>query len=175
MRVDHGIITFELERCWNCLQGHPGKVAGRQPCPACKGTGNGKRGGPRGCKECSGFGTAPDFENLLECGSCEGTGKQMETETSTIPAEIVRTLPVLVVRENRGSTWLEEYLPVGCLFSSIDYGRTWAMEDEAVIATAREAMNYTQACKVASGGVLCDRLCILLHRQGYSVRAVFDK
>jgi hypothetical protein len=172
MKVIDGTVVFEERQCSSCLHDTPGQIAGKQPCATCSGTGKGKRGKVGGCQSCHGYQTQPDFDNLVPCPRCQETGLVAETITDTIPSEIVRSLPVVVIREDRRATWNEQYLGLGSLWSTIDYGRSWQLPDAEVIAQARESMTFVQACKVAPDGILCQALCILLHRQGYTLTAV---
>jgi hypothetical protein len=152
-----------------------GKIAGKKACSECEGTGKGKRGKDRGCKKCYGFTTEPDFVNLIVCPTCQGEDRIAEIDTDPLADEDFRSLPFRVVREDRGSTWLEEYLPLGSCWSSIDYGRSWQLSDEELIAQVKAAASNVQACKVSRDGRLCDEVLIILHRQGYRVDAVFAK
>ncbi len=176
MRIEAGRIVLGERHCHCHHFPHgAGKAAGKKACAECGGTGQGKRGKDRGCKKCYGFTTEPDFVNLIECPTCLGTDNVPETETDTLPIEAFRSLPFRVIREERGSTWLEEYLPIGSCWSSIDYGRSWPLSDEEVIEQVKASASYIQACKVSRDGRVCDEVLIILHRQGYRVDAAFAK
>lgn len=165
----------------NCICNHPaapcpaGRVAGRQACSECKGTGNGKRGGKGGCRKCHGFGTQPDFVNHVECGSCEGTGIVPETIYDGLPTEIWAGLDFRVFRTDRQQTWNEQWLGIGYCWTSTDYGRAWAGTDEALLEYVRNERCRVQACKVArEDGTLCDFVAIAIMPHGYTVHGVFS-
>ncbi len=175
MQVIEGRVVLGERACRCCHSFPAGKAAGKKPCEACSGTGRGKRGKEGGCKECYGSKTRPDFVNLITCDYCEGAGVVAETECDNIGSADYQAIPVQVVREDRGSTWAEEYLPFGCVYSVIDYGRSWPLTDEAIIEKMHAEANYVQVCKVSRDLVIADAILILVHRQGYTVKAAFGK
>jgi len=86
-----------------------------------------------------------------------------------------------VNRADRGITWNESFLGVGCVWSSCDYGRAAAMSDEGVIAKIKEYDSAVQAisfcCPVEGSsrvGLVADYIGIFISREGYSVRPVFN-
>lgn len=118
---------------------------------------------------------------LVTCGSCNGTGILQENycDSLTLPVDF----PVKVVRLNRGNTFNENYLAIGCLYSATDYGRAAKMTDEEIINEIRNADYHTkngcietQAVKVVKSKedlTLCDFIMVAVTRDGYSVRAGF--
>ena len=191
---------LELERtdCRACDMPREGVLQGQAPvfafvqCPKCHGTG--KRGSGR-CRECNdrdGYyprgrrpGSVVDYRTVastVPCGSCGGdyAGADSETFCDHAPDSVVSGLPLLVVRQDRGSSWNEEYLGHGCLWSSVDYGAAWSTSDEDVLARVRESLYGVQAVKMVSKygredlrARVCDYLAVIVTRNGYSVRAAF--
>jgi hypothetical protein len=172
MKIQEGRIVFETTRCHSCLFGNPGKVAGKNPCSECQGTGKGKRGKVGGCNKCYGYRTEPDFVNLKECSVCSGSGRVPETITDCIPDEIVKSLPLEIIRTDRRATWQEEYLPIGLLYSCIDYGTLASLDDTRAIEKVRAELHSVQACKVVQDDRLCHALQVIVRTNGYAVQAV---
>jgi hypothetical protein len=102
----------------------------------------------------------------------------MEDRHHPIPravmAELLERVPVLVERRDRGATWNEEYVGLGCICSVTDYGRSAEMGDAELIALARERIaRGAQACHVVDDADrLPDAIIVAAHRSGYSVRAL---
>jgi len=110
------------------------------------------------------------------CPSCGGTGRRNESLCGTYTtAELWRSLPFRVYRQDRAISWNESFLGYGCVYSCADYGRAWAAEDSATLAAVREGDGRHQLIKVVreSDMRLCDHIGIFLNRGGYSVRAVW--
>lgn len=64
----------------------------------------------------------PDFENRVDCFSCTGTGQVPENICDTVPGEWWKALEFKVYRSDRGQTYNEYLLGMGCVYSSTDYG-----------------------------------------------------
>jgi len=174
-------LTRDLTDCDRC-RFTPGTVATEKPCPKCEGTGNGPRGGARGCRMCHGFGKAYDQEHRSTCPKCHGAPQRVELESWTdhAPAEAVGAMQLRVARQDRDTSWNEQYLGLGCLWSSTDYGKAWDRTDIEVLSDVREQLlnGRTQASKLLA--VEYDRdaltlpivrgLVVVVSRNGYSVR-----
>ena len=164
-----------------------GIEAGPIRCIVCHGTGQGKRGGRNGCKTCHGFGRIYSREyNPVTCKRCNGTAKLREDWTDRISQEAVEALceNVVVYRTDRRNNWNENYLGMGSIYTSQDYGRAWEGTDEAIKRSVVKDLQWIQACKVmeASWGYANSRdsvrlakgLLIEVRRDGYSVNPLFE-
>jgi hypothetical protein len=158
-----------------------GTQNGRKDCPTCKGTGNGPRGGARKCRPCMGSGWLTDPDNPVTHDRCGGAWEAFEDESlyDFVDGDIVRLLPVVVRRLNRGQSFLEAYIGVG-LYSATDYGRAWdSDDDEALIAKVREDYFTVQGTKIARKTAdphiaeMCNHILIDVHPNGYNVVGVF--
>lgn len=176
MRIANGALILETRPC-HCVWGPtgPGTQAGRKPCQSCGGTGRGKRGAERGCKSCYGFGTSPDFEKPVTCGNCGGSGNVPESNCDPISTADFLSIPMRVIRQDRGQSWNEAHLAVGYLWTCTDYGRAWAGTDEDLLSKIRGTDSPSvQASKVCNEeGAVCSYIAVLVHPQGYSLRACF--
>jgi hypothetical protein len=174
-------LTLDFKTC-TCCYGR-GDLPTRTSCRACKGTGNGPRGGRGGCRQCHGNGRAYDHDLRIVCKNCGGEPerKSKETWTDTAPVEAVMSMSLIVIRQDRGGSWNENFLGLGCLWSSVDYGERWKRDDdtpllEEIVEKLRN--DRTQACKIiasdydrnAPTAPVARGLAILLHRNGYSLR-----
>ncbi len=172
MRIENGQLVLGRKDCY-CQDGtRPSKIA----CPACKGTGKGKRGGKGGCRPCYGMGHKWDHDNPVVCPACQGAyaGHEEETRYDSLPDSEWQALPFRVIRQNRGMTLNEQHLGAGTVYSCVDYGRSWATADDAIIAEAR-AHRSVQACKVTlDSGEVCREVVIQVTPGGYAVRANFS-
>jgi len=161
-------------------------------CAKCKGTG--KRGNGK-CRACTSYSFDPrpagkvwDYSNvasLKPCPACKGDWQRatLESFCDKAPAEVIDALPIRVYRQDRSNSWNEEHLGLGCLWSCTDYGRTAAGNDAEAIEEVRAglAKHTTQATKIvkrfgrdATVAQVADALAIVITRNGYSVRAVFE-
>jgi len=173
MKLENGKLVMERKDCHWCDQG---KRPGKAKCGTCDGTGKGKRGKVRGCRTCYGNKTVPDFNNTVACDLCGGSwqGSQEETLYDYLPESVWQGLAFKVYRNAVPMTFNEQYVGVGCVFSSTDYGDAWKGTDEAVIAEVKEHTSH-QACKVArEDGTLCNHVGIFVMPGGYAVRAVWE-
>lgn len=178
MKLVDGKLVLEPKDCSACRHypWGPGKQAGKMPCHVCDGTGRGKRGKPQGCRQCFGYGTEPDFDNLVPCAVCKGNYRNAEVEswTDRVPDEVLAALPIRVDRSPRRMSAIETVLGAG-LGSCVDYGRAWVKSDAKVIASLslrHLCLRYVQACNIVRSKddlTLCDGLVVALTPQGYSV------
>ena len=113
---------------------------------------------------------------IVTCSGCGGAGKVEENycDTLTLP----ENFPIRVQRVGRGNTFNENYLGMGCLYSSMDYGEAAKKTDKEVEALVRANRStlQTQAVKVVKSKdnlTLCDFLLVNVTANGYSVRAGF--
>jgi hypothetical protein len=172
-------LTLDVKQCTRC--GGRGDQPTHITCPRCNGTQRGPRGGRGGCG-CYG-GKVWDHENRVTCDNCHGNpdGASRETWTDAAPVEAVMSMSLIVIRQDRGGSWNESYLGLGCLWSSVDYGERWEREDDTpLLEEIVEQLRHdrTQACKIIASDYDRDAptaqvargLAILLHRNGYSVR-----
>jgi len=175
MRIENGQMVLEQEKCWCCEDGTE-EVRVRRACETCKGTGRGKRGGWQGCKGgCHGLGYQwYSTHERTSCHKCKGSTFVDEDVYSTrIPENIWRELPFKVHRVNRGMTWEESYLGVGC-FSVTDYGTAWNSDDDHVIESVKRDRGV-QACKIVNSRddlTVADEIAIIVTRGGYTVVGV---
>jgi hypothetical protein len=181
-------LTLESTDCRNCSGGRAG--AGRQfarkTCLDCGGSGKGKRGKRGGCNKCIGQGTVIDFDNTVLCPVCQGDFQDASFENwcDTAPSAAMATLEVQVVRQNRETTWNEQFLGVNCFWSCTDYGTQWdkgeAGDRELAVSVYNELCNSrVQAVKLwprsqydskATTMPMPERAYVIVSRSGYSVR-----
>jgi hypothetical protein len=171
MKIENGKVVFGRKACTNCNEG---QVASRLQCEECKGTGNGKRGGRGSCKRCYGAGKRYSWDAPQTCQQCQGKYQEHseENECDSLPAGAFASLTFKVYRSARPLTWGEEHIGIGCVFSCTDYGRANDKDDDSLIADVK-ARGSVQACKVSRAGVLCDHVAIIVHQNGYTVKAVY--
>lgn len=126
-------ITLGRKDCTQCSIGEPGRVPTRLDCLTCGGTGNGPRGGKGRCRKCFGFGNRYEQAVTETCPRCEGNfeGREEENYCDTAPLEAIQDMPIKVVLIDRDSTWNEQYLGMGAIWSTTDYGREY---DKALFA-----------------------------------------
>ncbi len=148
-------LVMEHHKCYRCA-GSGERPTVTVPCPKCEGTGKGPRGGRRGCKECNGSGNEylypADLGIFLpgSCSQCGGSGQLPDTLYDTLPKDVWHSMDFRVVRTNRASGFMEQYIGVGC-YSSTDYGDAWESNDnQALIQKVRDdRLSTPQAIKVA--------------------------
>ena len=112
------------------------------------------------------------------CSDCNGDYENFSLEqwTDNVPVEVVSLLPIEVLRSDRKHTILEHVIGAG-LFSCTDYGRSWDLSDENLIASVREEIlnRPPQLCKIVRSKddlTLRDKIVIFTSRNGYSVLAI---
>lgn len=207
MHFDGISLTLERKDCTACAgssrraevpRGYQ-PVFGFRKCGKCNGTG---RRGSGKCRECNGdyqrsrrqydanaapAGFVTDYDTvarLEQCPKCHGAWEAAEWENFTdyAPQLASASLPLRIVRQDRGASWNESYLGIGCLWSVVDYGAAWAMSDEDLESkVAADLYNRrVQACKIVAPysredkeAALCDYVAVVVTRGGYSLRAVF--
>jgi len=195
---DSRTLTLERVDCRTCRSTRSDVPQGTRavfatiPCPKCKGTG---RRGNGQCRECKPYTFQPgrpagqviDYQTvaaLEPCPTCDGhpISAGLENFTDNAPPEAIAALPLNVVRQERGNSWNESHLALGCLWSCTDYGRANGMTDAQVAQSIRDdkALQRVQACKVVApyqrgdtSARLADSLAIIVTRNGYSVRAAW--
>jgi hypothetical protein len=100
----------------------------------------------------------------------------LETRYDYLPKDILETIPLLLVRQDRGATFNESLLGLGCLWSSIDYGRAWKTPEDQFLTQVRQEIDKhgsVQACHVVDGqDQLPPAIGVFVHRDGYSLRAM---
>lgn len=174
-------LTLDFKDCTRCYGKGDGPT--RIDCPTCKGTGKGARGGRGGCRNCHGNGQAYDHDLRVVCPHCGGApaSKSRETWTDTAPIDAVMSMSLVVMRQDRGGSFNEGFLGLGCLWSCTDYGERWKREDDTPLLeeiAGKLRTDRTQACKIIAGErdrdtetmPLAAGLVIVLHRDGYSLR-----
>ena len=176
MRIENGKPTYELRQCPSC--GGKGTIKPMHTCPRDR---QAQRGKP--CPYCGAttkwhhswqYNLSADMAKDRVCGHCQGTTKVMETRYDYMPAEITQAHPILVVRSNRGITWNEAHLGLGCLWSSVDYGVHQKMSDEDLVEKVRGNMKSVQACHVVNDqDQLPPFIAVGCSDQGYSVRSAW--
>ena len=148
-------LVMGTHKCHSCA-GSGERPTVTVPCPKCEGTGKGPRGGRRGCRKCNGFGNEylnpADLHIFLpgSCKQCGGSGQLPDDLYDTLPKDLWQSMDFRVVRTNRGSGFMEQYIGVGC-YSSTDYGDAWESNDSpALIRKVRDdRLGTPQAIKVA--------------------------
>lgn len=172
MRVEDGKLIYESRTCGTC--DGTGRYRGNHPCPRYD---RPQKGQP--CPFCGsttryGHHYLPDAEDMV-CPRCQRTLQEPETRCDYLPQEVLASIPIVVVHSNRAITWNESYLGVGCLWSTVDYGRHKTMTDEQLVAEVRDGRHSSvQATAVVDDQ---DRLppfiAICCSDQGYSVRSAW--
>jgi hypothetical protein len=165
----------------HCRACRKGKVPTKLKCPRCAGSGDGPRGGRNGCTRCYGNGHVYDHDNLSTCGECGGEyhDKDMERWTDHVPTRFCELVPIRVIRVDRDNTWNESHLGFGTLWSAMDYGKAFTMDDEDLLdAVRRELIAHPpQGSKVTVEGddplqrKVASGLVIAVTRTGYALRA----
>ena len=69
--------------------------------------------------------------------------------TDSLPTGALANIPAVVVRIDRESSWNEQYIGLGTIFSVTDYGDAWSTPDDVMLAKWSEKDERPQACKVA--------------------------
>lgn len=179
MKVQDGKLVYETKPCW-CAEGErPGqvqeyrrckyydqKVKGRFPadhCPDCDAT--------RQHSHLYSISTG----QWKACDRCNGTLRLPEGRTDYMPQEIVAAIPLKVFRLNRGMTFNESLLGMGCLWSCQDYGRAWSSQDSVTLKHVQEELqnHSAQACAVVDEeDRLPQAIGIFVNIGGYSVRSL---
>jgi hypothetical protein len=113
------------------------------------------------------------------CYICNGTAIVPEDRFDYLPAEILSTIPLQVIRLSRGMTFNESLLGMGCVWACQDYGKTWDMTDRDILAMLRvelDKRSSVQACTVVDkGDALAGAIGIFVNRGGYSLRTLTPK
>jgi len=170
MEVLNGVVVLGDRACFRC-QGNKETML-RKPCPN-----YGKVTNRRPCAHCAS--TRKDGHAYLDigvgtCPDCKGVGTRPETMSDYLPVEVWAGMRFVVYRENRAATWNEQYLGSGCVYSTVDYGRSRDMTDEALAEEVRTNKQSAQASTICDrDGRLADHIGIFTNRSGFSVRPVF--
>ena len=115
-----------------------------------------------------------DTGNMKDC-HCDD-GRLKEDRYSSVPKSIVDSLEIRVYRSDRPTTWNEQYLGLGCVFSTNDYGAYKSISDAELIDQVRASGSYIQATKLVDNeDKFCHHLGIFTSQQGYSVKAVWGE
>lgn len=177
MEVQGGKLIYEDKTCLCTETGCPGQMGVQRPCKYMGRAVKGKFSGGQ-CPDCgatrkiSHSWCLPTGKFII-CPLCKGTQRVEETRYDNLLYSILRTIPLVVVRQQRSSTFNEAWLGIGCLYSSQDYGRSWKSSDEDVLIKVRASLQHgIQACHVVDeSDLLPEAIVILVHRDGYSVRS----
>lgn len=181
-------LTLEAIDCRYCTGGRAGagRSFARKPCPVCGGTGNGKRGKRGGCHQCFGNGTVLDFNSTVPCPACHGDYQDASFENwcDAAPSAAMATLEVQVVRQDRETTWNEQFLGANCFWSCTDYGTQWEAGEAGDNALAVKVYNELTSSRVQTLNLwprdqhdpkaitmpMPERVYVIVSRSGYSVR-----
>ncbi len=107
------------------------------------------------------------------CQQCNGSKLIAETRFDTMPMALFASIPMKVYPSDRGISFNEAYLGIGCVWSCQDYGEHKKLSHEELIAKLREPGHSVQACKVVNIDLeFCDHIGIFTNEQGYSLRPV---
>jgi len=195
INADH-TVSLELEPCHWCANNNlpKGMMPGRKTCPDCHGTRRGKRGGKDKCQTCFSFGDdrgkVADRDHPVTCSACGGTATEKETiyshVTDAFLAEMYRIVPIRFVLQNRGITFNEAWLGLGCLYGCGDYGAAWkgmetdrAATESKIVAEIHknrgQLLNYAREDKNSGRIDLCKAVYVLVHRGGYSARPSYTE
>lgn len=117
---------------------------------------------------------------VVTCGSCEGSLEVPENYCDNIDGEtLLQYVSVRVIRNtNIGTSWNEQYLGLGCLWSCTDYGTAAEGTDENLLAQITKELRTrsVQLIKVVRNREdlrLADEIGIYLKSNGYSLRPIF--
>lgn len=175
MRIEDGMLVLETQECWSCDGSGEQDERVRIACPTCKGTGKGVRGGRNGCKNCHGLRYEwASTGGTEDCYQCDGTGQKQEDIYDHVTPEFWQGLDFEVRRSNRGQSFYEQYIGLGC-WSCMDYGEHKSMTDEQLIEKVRNSTHAPQACKLVNGKDdlrISGRVAIVTASTGYSVMGV---
>ena len=172
MRVEDGRIVYEAKPCPGC--NGTGRFRPVQRCP--------RYDRPQNGQPCPHCGATRKYDHHYlpsdqeeTCVQCAGRGQVLEDRCDYLPREILSALPIVVVRSDRSITWNESYLGLGCLWSTVDYGRHRTMTDEELVAGVRNGQHgSTQAIAVVDDqGRLPPFIAICCSDSGYSVRSAW--
>src|SRR5690348_16084967 len=141
MHLSENFLVFDKKDCTRCSEG---KIPSKIPCKKCGGSGDGVRGGKKKCRVCLGFGYNWDHNQPQTCSVCGGNYKEfeLEEETDYLPKEIWENLRFKVYRHNRMLTLNESYLGFGCVYSCVDYGKSWDSKDEEIIEDVKKSTSH---------------------------------
>lgn len=192
MRVEDNIVILEPKDCTHCDDDRtpPGTVITAfeyKMCLKCKGTGKRGNGRCRNCNDRNGYyspknprkpGFVPDYSKIATteiCTTCNGnpTDAMMENLTDPMPVEVLRAIPIQVMRSNRPQTFNEAHLGIGTIYSVTDYGAYKNQSDDELIAKVRDDMSgfaTQQACKYTRrfDMRLCDVIIIATSDNGWA-------
>lgn len=169
MKVESGVLVYEYKQCFTCMGS--GRYTPHVPCPN-------QHKAQRG-KPCAHCGATHKFDHhwlpqeSVQCPKCLGTLIEREDRYDYMPVEILRSIPVKVLRSTREATWNESWLGHGCLWSTVDYGAHRRLSDEKLIEKVREHFSV-QACAVVNEqDELPPFIALLTSDTGYSVRSAW--
>lgn len=172
MRVEDGKLIYDLRPCLICKG--TGRVRHSHLCPRYGMNQNGKPCLHCGATTKRSHHCIPDRQDAT-CGECGGSLQVPEDRYDYLPQDILNAIPIIVVRSDRGITWNESYLGLGCLYSVVDYGEHKRLTDEELVAQVRDKPYGTQTTAVVDDQ---DRLppfiAICCHDSGYSVRSAWQ-
>ena len=107
------------------------------------------------------------------CQQCNGSKLIAETRFDTMPTKLFASIPMKVYPSDRGMSFNEAYLGIGCVWSCQDYGAHKKLSDAELIGKLQWPEHAVQTCKVVNIDLeFCDHIGIFTNEQGYSVRAV---
>jgi len=176
--VDGGKIVYGTKSCYCALYGkqRPGESERLRRCPNMGRT----VGRGNSCHECGARRKGAHSSMIRTgewrtCTACNGTAIVPEDRYNYIPAGLLSDIPLQVVRLDRGMTFNESLLGIGCLWSVQDYGKAWDMSDVDVLVKVRAELGTTsvQACAVVDrADMLAEGIGIFVNRSGYSLRTI---
>lgn len=176
MKLNNGKLEFETVTCWQCngsrevkrftLCPRRDKAVSKYPkrqCPDC------------GSKNKHSHKVVGSY--MMDCCTCEATGRRLETEYDNLPVEIYKALPISF--GNRASSgFVENLLGLGIVGGATDYGR---MNDvlkkdgeSAVVKKIHDEDTYgRQAITFMKDGKFPTGLQVVVRSNDYSVYPTF--
>lgn len=173
-------IILENRECYNCIIDHKGFIYSDKKCPECNGTGKSKKGTGKGdCKVCHSFKTVVDFDNYKPCPICKGTNSIKESAYDFISSTsgLWEGLEFIVIRTEQYNTWIDSYIGLGSVYSVVDYGNAYHNTDENIINEVKANNSCHQLIKIVNNEnelKLCDKIGIIVRKDGYQVKALFE-
>ena len=168
MKLVDGKIVYEMRQCYIC--DGKGQHKNMKPC-----TRNNlpQRGKP--CPHCGTTTKQHQFvdNGMIACGVCNATGQLLEDRFSYIPANILLTLPIRLVKVNREPNFNERNLGYGSMISVVDYLDHTTMSDEQNKEYVLDIItrHKFQACDVVDvHDKLCTEIVMVCTEGGYTLK-----
>jgi hypothetical protein len=91
---------------------------------------------------------------------------------------LIDSVPLQILRSDRGPSWNESYLGAGCVYSCIDYGDAAKQSDDDLLARVKARQTHISASHFVrledrKQVELVQAFGVYVNRQGYSVRSLF--